>query len=381
MRRVKQLDWVLLVPYLVLSIIGLLEIYSASSYRLLVNHQAATSLLIKQFIFMLLSWFVIGVTYSLKLRYFLQYRIAKIGIIVSLVTLIMVKVGLFAVTVNGAQRWLSIFGFQFQPAELANLALILYLAYVFRSATSIPKKLLQTVLIVITMAILVLFQPKIAGAFMILFIAGMMFWAALLPFKKGAMIAGGATLGLVLVAGGVLFLGSHDLLPGIFAHAYERIALVKNPFLDEHGSGYQMANSYYALYNGGLFGRGIGNSITKKGYLPESETDFIFSILTEELGLIVALGVILLLFGLCLRLFQLATKTANQQAALILLGIGLLIFSQTCINLASILGFIPMTGVPLPFISYGGTSYLILSFAIGLALNISANQKRGGLDA
>ena len=381
MRRVKQLDWVLFVPYLVLSIIGLLEIYSASSYRLLVNHQAATSLLIKQFIFMLLSWFVIGVTYSLKLHYFLQYRIAKIGILVSLVTLIMVKVGLFAITVNGAQRWLSIFGFQFQPAELANLALILYLAYVFRSATSIPKKLLQTVLLVITMAILVLFQPKIAGAFMILFIAGMMFWAALLPFKKGAMIAGGATLGLVLVAGGVLFLGSHDLLPGIFAHAYERIALVKNPFLDEHGSGYQMANSYYALYNGGIFGRGIGNSITKKGYLPESETDFIFSILTEELGLIVALGVILLLFGLCLRLFQLATKTANQQAALILLGIGLLIFLQTCINLASILGFIPMTGVPLPFISYGGTSYLILSFAIGLALNISANQKRGGLDA
>ncbi|EOT45924.1 MULTISPECIES: FtsW/RodA/SpoVE family cell cycle protein [Enterococcus] len=380
MRRVKQLDWFLLLPYLILSVIGLLEIYSASSYHLIASDRAATSLLIKQFIFMLLSWIVIGVTYSMKLRYFLQYRIAKIGIFLSLVTLVMVKIGLFAVTVNGAQRWLSIFGFQFQPAELANLALILYLAYIFRSSTQLPKYVIRPLLVVAVMAILVLFQPKIAGAFMILFIASMMCWAALLPLKKGAILAGGAVGGILLLALLVMVLGSHDLLPSIFAHAYDRIAIVRNPFLDEHGSGYQMANSYYALYNGGLFGRGIGNSITKKGYLPESETDFIFSILTEELGLFVALAVIFLLFILCLRLFQLATKTANQQAALILLGIGLLIFSQTCINLASILGFIPMTGVPLPFISYGGTSYLILSFAIGLSLNISANQKRGDLD-
>lgn len=380
MRRVKQLDWLLLLPYLILSVIGLLEIYSASSYHLIASDRAATSLLVKQFIFMLLSWIVIGVTYSMKLRYFLQYRIAKIGIFLSLVTLVMVKIGLFAVTVNGAQRWLSIFGFQFQPAELANLALILYLAHIFRSSTQLPKSLIRPLLVVAIMAVLVLFQPKIAGAFMILFIASMMCWAALLPLKKGAILAGGAVGGILLLAVLVIILGSHDLLPSIFAHAYDRIAIVRNPFLDEHGSGYQMANSYYALYNGGLFGRGIGNSITKKGYLPESETDFIFSILTEELGLFVALAVILLLFILCLRLFQLATKTENQQAALILLGIGLLIFSQTCINLASILGFIPMTGVPLPFISYGGTSYLILSFAIGLSLNISANQKRGDLD-
>lgn len=135
-----------------------------------------------------------------------------------------------------------------------------------------------------------------------------------------------------------------------------------------------MSNSYYALYNGGLFGRGMGNSITKKGYLPESETDFIFSVIAEEFGLIGALLVLFFLFLLCMRIFQKSTKQKNQQANLILIGVGTWILVQTSINIGSILGLIPMTGVPLPFVSYGGTSYLILSFAIGLALNISSRQ-------
>lgn len=135
-----------------------------------------------------------------------------------------------------------------------------------------------------------------------------------------------------------------------------------------------MSNSYYALYNGGLFGRGLGNSITKKGYLPESETDFIFSIIAEEFGLIGALLVLLLLFLMCFRIFQRSVQSQNQQASLILIGVGTWLLMQTSINVGSILGLIPMTGVPLPFVSYGGTSYFILSFAVGLSLNITSRQ-------
>ncbi len=152
------------------------------------------------------------------------------------------------------------------------------------------------------------------------------------------------------------------------------LAIVHDPFLDEHGAGYQMSNSYYALYNGGLFGRGLGNSITKKGYLPESETDFIFSIIAEEFGLIGALLVLLLLFLMCFRIFQRSVQSQNQQASLILIGVGTWLLVQTSINVGSILGLIPMTGVPLPFVSYGGTSYFILSFAVGLSLNITSRQ-------
>ncbi|MBZ3625744.1 FtsW/RodA/SpoVE family cell cycle protein [Enterococcus hirae] len=370
----RKIDWLILGPYLALSIVGLLEIYSASSYRLLVAGSDPKSLFIRQFLFIILSWGVIVLTYSIRLQVLLKPRIIKAGLIVSGLLLAMMKLGIFAVTVNGAQRWVSIAGIQFQPSEIATIFLILYLSRFFRNDRSVTEKLHIPVLIVGGIAVLVLFQPKIAGALMILAIAGAIFWAAAIPIKKGLIIIGAAIASLILVAGLVLLLEKHHLLPSFFEHAYDRIAMVHNPFLDEHGAGYQMSNSYYALYNGGLFGRGMGNSITKKGYLPESETDFIFSVIAEEFGLIGALLVLFLLFLLCMRIFQKSTKQKNQQATLILIGVGTWILVQTSINIGSILGLIPMTGVPLPFVSYGGTSYLILSFAIGLAMNISSRQ-------
>lgn len=293
---------------------------------------------------------------------------------VSILLLLMMKVGLFAVTVNGAQRWISIGGIQFQPSELGMIFLILYLSRFFRDGDKVPDKIHKPLLLVGTMALLVLFQPKIAGAIMILTIAGAMIWAAAIPIKKGVALIFSSAAGLILMAGLVILLEKHGLLPSFFEHAYSRIAMVHDPFLDEHGAGYQMSNSYYALYNGGLFGRGLGNSITKKGYLPESETDFIFSIIAEEFGLIGALLVLLLLFLMCFRIFQRSVQSQNQQASLILIGVGTWLLMQTSINVGSILGLIPMTGVSLPFVSYGGTSYFILSFAVGLSLNITSRQ-------
>lgn len=370
----RKIDWLILGPYMALSIVGLLEIYSASSYRLLVAQEDPKSLFVRQFCFILLSWCMIAFTFSVRLRILLKPKQINYGIMVSILLLLMMKVGLFAVTVNGAQRWISIGGIQFQPSELGMIFLILYLSRFFRDGEKVPDKVHRPLLLVSTMALLVLFQPKIAGAIMILTIAGAMIWAAAIPIKKGVVLIFSSVAGLILMAGLVILFEKHGLLPSFFEHAYSRITMVHDPFLDEHGAGYQMSNSYYALYNGGLFGRGLGNSITKKGYLPESETDFIFSIITEEFGLIGALLVLLLIFLMCFRIFQRSVQSQNQQASLILIGVGTWLLTQTSINVGSVLGLIPMTGVPLPFVSYGGTSYFISSFAVGLSLNITSRQ-------
>lgn len=370
----RKIDWLILGPYMALSIVGLLEIYSASSYRLLVAQEDPKSLFVRQCCFILISWCVIAFTFSVRLCILLKPKPINCGIMLTILLLLMVKIGLFAVTVNGAQRWISILGIQFQPSELGMIVLILYLSHFFRNGDKVPAKLHRPLSIVGGMALLILFQPKIAGAIMILTIAGAMIWAAAIPIKKGVVLIFSSVAGLIVMAGLVVLLEKHGLLPPFFEHAYSRITMVHNPFIDEHGAGYQMSNSYYALYNGGLFGRGLGNSITKKGYLPESDTDFIFSIITEEFGLIGALLVLLLLFLMCFRIFQRSIQSQNQQESLILIGVGTWLLIQTSINVGSILGLIPMTGVPLPFVSYGGTSYVILSFAVGLSLNITSRQ-------
>jgi cell division protein FtsW len=365
MMKRKKIDWLLLLPYLGVSLIGLLMVFSASSYRLMAEGQNPLSLFSKQAIFMGLSWLLIAFIYRVKSNVLVKGTLAKGLLAAGLVSLILVKIS--GVNINGAQRWVSVMGIQFQPSEVTNVALILYLAYYFRVKRT-QRELLVPCGLVLLSGLLILLQPKVTGAIIIWGVALVIITTAELPYQLSVMVFATIFAGIVLIGGIILFLGSHHLLPELFAHTYDRIRLVRDPFLDPYGKGFQMSNSYYALYNGGFFGRGLGNSITKKGYLPVAETDFVYSILVEELGMIVGLLVLALLFLIALRLFVLASKEVSQQVSLIYFGVGALILLQTSINIASILGLIPMTGVPLPFISYGGTSYLVLSAALGVCL-------------
>jgi cell division protein FtsW len=368
----KKIDWLLLLPYLGVSLIGLLMVFSASSYRLMAEGQNPLSLFSKQAIFMGLSWLLIAFIYRVKSNVLVKGTLAKGLLAAGLVSLILVKIS--GVNINGAQRWVSVMGIQFQPSEVTNVALILYLAYYFRVKRT-QRELLVPCGLVLLSGLLILLQPKVTGAIIIWGVALVIITTAELPYQLSVMVFATIFAGIVLIGGIILFLGSHHLLPELFAHTYDRIRLVRDPFLDPYGKGFQMSNSYYALYNGGFFGRGLGNSITKKGYLPVAETDFVYSILVEELGMIVGLLVLALLFLIALRLFVLASKEVSQQVSLIYFGVGALILLQTSINIASILGLIPMTGVPLPFISYGGTSYLILSAALGVCLKFSSEVR------
>ncbi len=372
MMKRKKIDWLLLLPYLGASLIGLLIVFSASSYRLMAEGENPLSLFSKQAIFMGLSWLLIAVIYRVKSDVLVNGNLAKGLLAVGLVSLLLVKIS--GVSINGAQRWVSLFGIQFQPSEVTNVALILYLAYFFRVKRTRRELRIPCGLVLLS-GLMILLQPKVTGAIIIWGIALVIITTAELPYQLSVFIFLTLIVGIALIGGVILFLGSHQLLPELFAHTYDRIRLVRDPFLDPYGKGFQMSNSYYALYNGGFFGRGLGNSITKKGYLPVAETDFVYSILVEELGVIVGLLVLALLFLIALRLFVLAAKETSQQVSLIYFGVGTLVLLQTSINIASILGLIPMTGVPLPFISYGGTSYLILSMALGICLKFSSEDR------
>ncbi|MGG5357726.1 MULTISPECIES: FtsW/RodA/SpoVE family cell cycle protein [unclassified Enterococcus] len=375
MKLKNKIDWQLLIPYLLLSIIGLLMVYSASSFRLITSDQRAEQLLIRQFVFILMSWLMIFLLQKVKLELVMRplfaYGILSFGIL----SLFLTRISFFCRTINGAQRWVSILGIQFQPSEIVNVGLILYLAYYFRYRRGTLKELKKPLFLLGICCLLIFLQPKVAGVFLILVLALTMIATAESPFWL-TLIFFGTLIGGVLITGGlVVYLGDHGWLPDFLGHTYDRIRLIGNPFEDLYGHGFQMAHSYYALFNGGLLGLGLGNSITKRGFLPVAETDFIFSVLVEELGLIAGILVLGILFFLILRLFRKAASASNQQIGLIFLGTGMLLLLQTSINIASIVGLIPMTGVPLPFISYGGSSYLILSFILGICLRFSNSEK------
>ncbi|MBP2966760.1 FtsW/RodA/SpoVE family cell cycle protein, partial [Acinetobacter baumannii] len=174
---------------------------------------------------------------------------------------------------------------------------------------------------------------------------------------------------LITLSGGILF-------PGRLKYVYNRFRIFDNPFVDPLGDGHQMINSYFSMINGGWFGLGIGNSIQKKGFLTAAQTDFMFSIVIEELGLLVSLLILALLLFLILRIFMIGIKSKDTFNAMMCIGISGMILIQTFINIGGITGIIPLTGVTFPFLSSGGSSLLTLSIGIGFALNISADEKK-----
>ncbi|WP_430609198.1 FtsW/RodA/SpoVE family cell cycle protein [Enterococcus sp. DIV0876] len=366
----RKTDWLLIIAYILLSMVGLLMIYSASSFRLLTIGAQPSALFQRQLIFLVLSWVLILTLQRVRVNILLGRPLAVGLIAFGVLTLLMAHVPFFGVTVNGAQRWVSIAGLQFQPSEIVNVGMILYLAHFFQEPKASLRDMRKPLGLLLICCLLILFQPKVAGVFILLFLAFIMITTVQVPVKITALLFGALVVSIALVGGLILTLGQHDLLPSMFAHVYNRIRLVGNPFSDPYGQGFQMIHSYYALFNGGLTGLGLGNSITKKGFLPVAETDFIFSVIVEEMGLFFGIFVIGLLFIIIMRLFMRSATCKNGQVGLILLGTATLLLIQTSINIASILGLMPMTGVPLPFISYGGSSYFILSFAFGLCMKL-----------
>lgn len=283
--------------------------------------------------------------------------------IINIILLILVFIPGIGARVYGASRWVQIGSFSFQPSEMTKLVVILYLSawFVSRGKEKIGdffEGLVPFLVIFGVIAFLILKQPDTGTLGVVFLIVMSIFFAA------GARVS---HLG-ALVMGGISALG---ILIAIAPYRLQRFLVFLNPDFDPKGVGYHVSQALLAVGSGGLFGLGLGHSRQKFNYLPEPVTDSVFAIFSEEWGLVGAVIVISLFVYLAILGLRVARNAPDEFGKLIAIGIVMWIMMQAFVNIAAITGLIPLTGIPLPFISYGGTSLVFLMSGVGILLNIS----------
>lgn len=292
---------------------------------------------------------------------------SETGSDISIVLLIAVLEPHLGIMRNNARRWLRIFSVEFQPSEIAKLAVIVD----FSASISVKKNRMATVRngvvpyfgVIAIMFLLLWKEPHLSGAILICAVG------AILVFIGGVRLRWVAAVLLVIAGGAAL------LLSGAVSYGQSRIAMWKDPFIDAKGAGYQLSQSLIAIGSGGMFGLGFGKSRQKFLFLPEVQNDFIFSIIAEEMGLFGA-ALILLLFALfVMQGYQIALRAKDRFGTLLCVGIISQVALQTFLNIAVVTGAIPTTGVSLPFFSYGGTALMMQLFEMGIVLSVSRQSK------
>lgn len=290
-------------------------------------------------------------------------RIADIGIVGAIILLALVFVPGLGVTRNDATRWLNI-GIQFQPSEIMKVAIIIFLsAKISKYPESINrfwKGMLLYLLLLGVIAGLLLFEPHMSATVIILIISASIMFSAGLSWKYIIPVGIGGVAACVVLA-------------LTAEYRMKRVMIFLDPWQDKLGDGWQIIQSIYAIASGGLFGVGLGKSTQKYMYIPEPHNDFIFAILSEELGFIGALGVIALFAIFIWRGIVIAMKAPDMFGTLLAVGITTMVGIQALLSIAVVSSAIPVTGIPLPFFSYGGTALIILLCSCGILLNISRN--------
>lgn len=370
--KLKKIDWFILIPYLSLCVLGIVMVYSASSYKLMQNGLNPMSSARTQAIFFGLSLALIAVLYYVRLDFFKKSKIIDIAYYITIGLLLFVLI--FGRAINGAKGWISLGFIQFQPMEIFKLLLIFIMARLltYRDELSFAARFIYIATLLLGL-FLIFAQPDTGGLLICSLIIASM-WVC------GGEVPGAALTYIVLLIGGmalVIFGLSH--VSGSLGYRLMRFTVMANPFKYAQGAGHQLINSYYAMSNGGWFGAGLGNSIEKKGFLPEAQTDFIFSIIVEELGMIVGLLVIVAILIMVFRILYIGIRAEDKFSSFLCIGIGMMLFIQMFVNLGGVIGLIPLTGVTLPFLSQGGSSLVMLSVGVGVALNISAKERANRL--
>jgi rod shape determining protein RodA len=396
----KELDLLLVAVALILSLIGVLLIYSAKLHS---DDAADRVIYIKQIVWILLGLLVCFLTFSIPLRFFEFF--SYILYFISLLTLVLILV--VGSSKMGAARWISLGGFNIQPSEFAKVATILplarYLAYSKRSVYSF-RWLVSVVGMALLPALLVLRQPDLGTSLVFLAVlVSMLFWSGvslsylfLIISPIISLICGfhplcWAAFFLLLImvlyrlrpafvfSVGFLLLnlafGAVTLVVWNKLHDYQkqRIIVFLDPGRDSQGAGYQIIQSKIAIGSGGLAGKGyLEGSQTKLAFLPHQHTDFVFSVLGEEFGLIGGIILLGLFSFLIVKGILFAQKTRNTFASNLAIGLTATIGFQMTVNIAMTLGVMPVTGLPLPFVSYGGSSMLLSWIILGLLLAINS---------
>jgi len=356
-------DYMILIPVLFLLALGLVGVYSASSH--LAAHRVGDSYfyLKRQAVFCMLG---IGVMIMAKnIPCILYSKLVYPLMLMSLGLLVLLLFPGFGYKVGGATRWIRWAGFSFQPSEFAKLSLVIYMAYSMAKKGShmeiFSRGLLPHLTVASIFMLLIVCQPDLGTAVII----GC--WVMVLLFVGGARI-------FHLVS--VLLLSAPVVLWLIWQADYrvKRWWAFLNPWEDPKGIGFQIIHSFLAFGSGGLFGAGLGNSKQKLFYLPESHTDFIFSIIAEELGFL-GVACIVGLFGvLFFRGIKVALGARDLYRSYLALGLICLMGLQVVVNMGVVTGLLPTKGLSLPFISYGGSSLVFNLLGVGILLNISSNN-------
>jgi cell division protein FtsW len=357
-RKLQHDKWLFIVT-VGLTLFGLVMVYSASAVTAMEKNGTQYYYVIKQAIWTALGFALMLVAMNVDYRRWRDKRLIGIALVVT--TLALMAVFGFA-RVNGAHRWIRLLGFSAQPSELAKIVLAVFLAYFLdkrgEKVTSFWTTFLPCGIVTGVLAGLILIEPDLGTALML----GILF--LVMTFIAGSRIW---QLALATAPGLALVIGMSIFVPFRMA----RLITFLNPWADEQGTGYQVIQSLLAVGSGGVFGLGFAQGKQKLFYLPFAHSDFIFAVIGEELGLIGA-AVVLLAFAFFMWRGLKAAKSAPDQFGRLLGGgIVSLIVIQTLFNISVVLSLVPTKGIPLPFISYGGSSIVPTLFAVGILLNIS----------
>lgn len=370
-KRLKSYDYSILVVYLLVSIFGLIMVYSASMVTAIQLYgRSSTYFFYRQLINLLIA--IVAFVFAAIIPYKKLKSTGFIQLIFFGSIVVLMFVLFMGSNVNNATSWLRVGVRNIQPAEFVKLGTIIYLSAVYAKKqpyiNDFNRGVIPPIVFLVFVTFLIVLQPDL-GTAAILFSTGM-----LIVFCSGM---NWKNLGRLLVLGVIviaifspLILWKHD---DIFTKTrMSRLYSFQDPFKYEVDEGLQLVNSYLALGSGGWSGVGLGKSIQKLGFLPEAHTDFIMAIIAEELGVFGVAFVILSLGYLILKGFHIGMKSKDPFGSLLAFGISGMIGIQTFVNLGGVSGMIPITGVTLPFISYGGSSLFILSLSLGLLMNITS---------
>lgn len=389
------LNYSILIPYLILSIIGLIMVYSTTSALAIQSGGSSIRMVLTQGAFFVLSLFTIALIYKFSLNFLRNKKVLALVIFVEVILLLLSR--FVTATVNGAHGWLTIpGGFSIQPAEYLKVILVWYLALTFSKRQEeiqdydyqalthnewIPRNLTDWRWLTLILIGIVAIMPDLGNATILALTVLMMITVSGIGYRWFTSLLGLVVSGSAIVLGTIWIVGVDRVAKvPLFGYVAKRFSAFFNPFKDLSGAGHQLANSYYAMSNGGWFGLGLGNSIEKQGYLPEAHTDFVFSIVIEELGFVGASLILALLFFLILRIILVGIRAKNPFNSMMAIGIGGMLLVQTFVNIGGISGLIPSTGVTFPFLSQGGNSLWVISVAIAFVLNIDASEKRAQME-
>ncbi len=372
-------DYTLIFVVLFLLALGLVMLYSTSSYEAALQFGDSAYYLKKQLFSTVIGLLVMLLVSALPYR--LWGRLATPAF--ALAVILILAIIPFGVESRGAKRWLYFFGVSFQPAEAAKLATIVVAAAMIERLGSLVKTLRGMILVFLPPVILSFMLYKItrnlSSAMIVMAIVACMVFVSVPDYKRFVLLA------VIVAAAGALWifmtLRSAQAAEDTLNFRGNRILAWLDPQAYADDTAFQTLQSLYAIGSGGLFGKGLGQSMQKLGYIPEAQNDMIFSIICEELGLFGAICIILLFIIMIWRFIFIANNAVDLFGAMLVVGVTGHIAVQVILNLAVVTNTIPNTGVTLPFISYGGTSVLFLLFEVGLVLSVARGIRLKAIDS